>query len=87
MTNEIRTLHRLHSLSWSSNYITTSQMSVSYYLTTLFDSCIPWWQLVSTLQHDQTLPLSVKGVACETKWKCVMFAGAACMHMLYSDHR
>ena len=33
-------------------------------LTALFGNCIPQW-----LQHDQTLPLSAKGLACETSWK------------------
>ena len=38
-------------------------MSASYYLTALFDNCIPQRQL---LQCDQTLPLSAWGVVCET---------------------
>ena len=40
-------------------------MSASYYLTVLFDNCVPQQQLVS---YSVTRPfLSAKGVACETR--------------------
>ena len=39
-------------------------MSASYYLAAMVDNCVPWRQ---QLHRDQTLPLSVKGVACETR--------------------
>ena len=45
VTNEIRTLHRLHLLSWSSNSFTICLANVSY-ITALFDNCVPRRQLV-----------------------------------------
>ena len=42
MTNQICTLCRSHPLSWS-----TITLSASYYLTAMFDNCIPWRQLGS----------------------------------------
>ena len=45
VTNEIRTLHRLHLLSWSSNCFTRCLANVSY-LTALVDNCVPQRQLI-----------------------------------------
>ena len=65
VTNEICALHRLHPLSWSSNYVTMCLVDVSiFYLTVLFDNCVPQLQLISC---NLTRPfLSAEGVACET---------------------
>ena len=67
VTNQIRALHTSHSLSWSSNYVTTCLADVSI----LFSSnryIIPRWQLdgCSVIRPF----LSAKGVACKTTPKC-----------------
>ena len=52
VTNEIQALHRLHPLSWSSNNITSRhQMSASYYLTAIFNSCIRMTRPFLSLQR------------------------------------
>ena len=54
------------------NYVKTCLVDVSILLSNaISDNCVPWRQLGSCsmtrpLQCDQTLPLSAKGVACET---------------------
>ena len=67
VTEEICAVYRSHLLSRSSNYVTTCLADVSILLSNhAFNNCVPWRQL----QHDQTLPLSVKGVACKTNFFC-----------------
>ena len=41
VTNQICTLRRSHPLSWSTIMSSVKQMSASYYLTAVFDNCIP----------------------------------------------
>ena len=42
VTNPIRTVRRSHLLSWSTITSRVKRMSASYYLTAVFDNCIPW---------------------------------------------
>ena len=41
VTNQNCTLRRSHPLSWSTFMSRVKQMSVSYYLTAVFDNCVP----------------------------------------------
>ena len=80
--NEIRTVHRLHLLSWSRNYVTTCLVDVSILLSnhTLYN-CIPRRPLVSC---SVTRPfLSVKGVACETLFPLPHFLIPSFLHVFF----
>ena len=79
VTNQIRALRRSHLLSWSTIMSRVQRISVFYYLTAVFDNCIPWRQLGSCSVTRPVLSLHrvwlarlLKMIPCLGRWLPLM---------------